>query len=231
MYWFYDYYYIVLVLPMILIAMFAQFNVQGTFKKYSKVISSRRMTGYDAARRILDANGLKNVEIKRVAGELTDHYDPRTNVVSLSENVYDSTSVAAIGVAAHESGHAVQHAVGYVPIKVRMAIIPVTQIASNLAMPLVLIGLMLAYPPLAILGCIFFGAATVFQLVTLPVEFNASKRALVALEDTGILGREEIAGSKKVLSAAAMTYVAALAVSLAQLLRLLLIVSGGRRKD
>ncbi len=231
MFWFYDYYYIVLVMPMLLLAFWAQWNVKNTFKKYSKVLSYRGLTGHDAARRILDANGLQNVVIKRVAGDLTDHYDPRTNTVNLSESVYDSQSVAAIGVAAHEVGHAVQHAVGYVPIKIRMAIIPVTQFASSMAIPLVLLGLALSFPALAFMGCIFFGAATVFQLVTLPVEFNASRRALNTLETNGILNGKELEGSKNVLSAAAMTYVAALAVSLAQLLRLLLIVGGGRNRD
>lgn len=231
MFWFYDYYYIVLVMPMLLLAFWAQWNVKSTFKKYSKVLSYRGLTGHDAARRILDANGLQNVVIKRVAGDLTDHYDPRTNTVNLSESVYDSQSVAAIGVAAHEVGHAVQHAVGYVPIKIRMAIIPVTQFASSMAIPLVLLGLALSFPALAFVGCIFFGAATVFQLVTLPVEFNASRRALNTLETNGILNGKELEGSKSVLSAAAMTYVAALAVSLAQLLRLLLIVGGGRDRD
>lgn len=231
MFWFYDYYYIVLVVPMMILAFWAQWNVQHTFKKYSKELSYRGMTGHDAARRILDANGLHNVAIVRVAGDLTDHYDPRTNTVNLSQSVYDSTSVAAIGVAAHEVGHAVQHAVGYVPIKIRMAIIPVTQFASTMSMPLVLIGLLLAFPGLALIGCAFFGMATVFQLVTLPVEFNASRRAMKTLEETRILSGKELDGSRNVLSAAAMTYVAALAVSLAQLLRLLLIVGGGNRRD
>ena len=165
-----------------------------------------------------------------MSGNLTDHHAPRTNTVRPSDSVYDNCSVAAIGVAAHEAGHDVQHAVGYTPIKIRTAIIPVTNFASNLAMPLVLIGLILSFPTLAYLGCIFFGTATVFQLVTLPVEFNASSRALKALEGSGILGSDEIVGSKKVLRAAALTYVAALAVSLAQLLRLLVIVGGGRRR-
>jgi len=231
MYWFYDYYYIVLVVPMMILALWAQWNVQHTFKKYSKVLSYRGMTGHDAARRILDANGLHNVAIVRVAGELTDHYDPRSNTVNLSQSVYDSQSVAAIGVAAHEVGHAVQHAVGYTPIKIRMAIIPVTQFASTMSMPLVLLGLVLSFPALALIGCAFFGMATVFQLVTLPVEFNASRRALNTLDTNGILNGKELEGSKNVLSAAAMTYVAALAVSLAQLLRLLLIVGGGRNRD
>ena len=227
---YFDVYYLILVLPAVLLAALASANVNSTFNKYSKVMSARRMTGADAARRILDSNGLYNVAINRVAGDLTDHYDPRNNTVNLSSSVYDNCSVAAIGVAAHEAGHAVQHAIGYTPIKIRTAIIPVTQFASNLAMPLVLIGIILSYPALAYLGCIFFGTATLFQLVTLPVEFNASNRALKALEGSGILGTQEIQGSKRVLTAAALTYVAALAVSLAQLLRLLLLVGNGRRR-
>ena len=225
---YFDYTYLIFVLPALLLALWAQTSVQSTFKKYSKVISSRRMTGAEAARRILDANGLYNVEVRKVSGQLTDHFDPRTNTVSLSESVYDNTSVAAIGVAAHESGHAVQHAVGYSPMKLRAAIIPVTQIGSRLAVPLVILGLLLAIPSLAYAGCIFFATATVFQLVTLPVEFNASRRALEAIEGTGLLNNEELDCSKKVLTAAAMTYVAALAVSLGQLLRLLFLVTNGR---
>lgn len=226
---YFDITYLIIVLPAVLLATLASANVNSTFQKYSKVISQRRMSGRDAARRILDANGLFNVAINRVSGNLTDHYDPRTNTVNLSDTVYDNCSVAAIGVAAHEAGHAVQHAVGYVPIKIRMAIVPVTNFASKLAMPLVIIGLLLSSTNLAYLGCILFASAAVFQLVTLPVEFNASSRALKALESSWILDAEELKGSKKVLTAAALTYVAALAVSLAQLLRLLIIVSGGRR--
>ena len=227
----FDITYFIFVVPAIILALWAQITVDSTFKKYSKVMSLRRITGAQAARRVLDANGLSNVEIRRVSGKLTDHYDPRNNTVNLSESVYDSVSVASIGVACHEVGHAIQHSVGYTPIKIRSAIIPITQIGSNLAMPLVLIGLILSYPPLAYAGCIFFALSTLFQLVTLPVEFNASRRAMSSIEQYGILDSEERVGSKKVLKAAAMTYVAALAVSLAQLLRLLLIVGGGRRRD
>ncbi len=227
----FDITYFIFVVPAIILALWAQITVDSTFKKYSKVMSLRRITGAEAARRVLDANGLSNVEIRRVSGKLTDHYDPRNNTVNLSESVYDSVSVASIGVACHEVGHAIQHSVGYTPIKIRSAIIPITQIGSNLAMPLVLIGLILSYTPLAYAGCIFFAMSTLFQLVTLPVEFNASRRATSSIEQYGILDSEESAGSKKVLKAAAMTYVAALAVSLGQLLRLLLIVGGGRKRD
>ena len=225
---YFDYTYLIFIVPAMLLALWAQTKVQSTFKKYSTVISARRMTGAEAARRILDANGLYNVKINRVAGNLTDHFDPRNNTVNLSEAVYDNPSVAAIGVAAHESGHAVQHAVGYSPMKLRAAIIPVTNIGSKLAIPLVLIGILFSIYQLAYIGCIFYATLALFQLVTLPVEFNASNRALEALENTGILGSEEIRGSKKVLSAAAMTYVAALATALAQLLRLIVMVNGRR---
>ncbi len=228
-YYGFDLGYLIFVLPAMFFAMWAQMSVQSTFKNYSAVMSSKRITGCQAARQILDANGLTNVIINRIPGDLSDHYDPRTNTVNLSAAVYDSCSVAAIGVAAHESGHAVQHAVGYVPIKIRTAIIPVSQIGSTLAFPLVIIGILLSYPPIAYLGCIFFGAATLFQLVTLPVEFNASRRAMESLAESGILYGDELEGSKKVLSAAALTYVAALAVSLGQLLRLLFIVNGRNR--
>ena len=170
------------------------------------------------------------MRIERVSGNLTDHFDPRTKVIRLSDSVYNSTSVAALGVAAHEAGHAVQHAVGYAPIKLRSAIIPVCQIGSNLAMPLVLIGLLLSFPGLAYLGVAFFGISALFQLVTLPVEFNASNRALEYLKNENILVGNEVNSAKKVLSAAAMTYVAALAVALANLLRLFMIVNRNSRR-
>lgn len=223
--------YIYLVLPAVLFALWAQFNVQSTFSKYSKVRSRSGMTGYDSARRILDANGLHNVGIARVAGKLTDHYNPKDNTIYLSDSVYGETTAAAIGVAAHEAGHAVQHAVGYTPMKVRSAIIPVTQIGSNLAMPLFLLGIILSYPTLAMIGVIAFGASTLFQLVTLPVEFNASSRAMDALRGYN-LDSDDLQSARKVLTAAALTYVAALAVSLANFLRLFLIASRMRgRRD
>lgn len=227
---YFDYTYLIYILPAVIFALWAQTKVNSTFKKYSGVISARRMTGADAARRILDANGLHNVQIRRVAGNLTDHFDPRNNTVNLSESVYDSPSVAAIGVAAHESGHAVQHAVGYGPMKLRSAIIPITNIGSRLAVPLIIMGLFLSFVELAYLGCICYATAAVFQLVTLPVEFNASNRALNALENTGILSSNELSGSKKVLSAAAMTYVAALATALLELLYWLSRVNRNNRR-
>lgn len=217
-----------IVLPALIFTIWAQHNVNSTYEKYSKVSVSRRMTGYDSARRILDANGLQEVRIERVHGHLTDHYDPRANVIRLSDSVHDSSSAAAIGVAAHEAGHAIQHAVGYGPIKLRTALVPVTNIGSRLSMPLFIIGLLLANQPLAYAGIILFSLTVVFQLVTLPTEFNASYRAVKALEG-GYFNDEELKGTKKVLSAAAMTYLAALFVALASLLRLLLIVNGRRR--
>ncbi len=213
-----------------ILSLWAQIKVNSTFSKYSKITSRRNLTGADAAQTILRRNGLSNVRVERVSGSLTDHYDPRTNVVRLSESVYDSNSVAAIGVAAHECGHAVQHATNYGPIKLRMAIIPATRIGSSLAMPLILIGLLLSMTGLAYIGVAFFALSTLFQLVTLPVEFNASSRALATLEEYGTLDDEELKGAKKVLSAAAMTYVAALAVSAVNLLRLMSIVSSGSRR-
>ena len=220
--------YIFLVLPAVIFALWAQFNVKSTFSKYSKIASRSGMTGFDSARRILDANGLGSVRIAHVSGDLTDHYNPTDNTIYLSDSVYGSNSAAAIGVAAHEAGHAVQHATGYTPIKIRSAIIPITNIGSNLAMPLIILGIILSFPTLAYIGVAAFGLSTLFQLVTLPVEFDASGRALKALE--GSLDGEDLASARKVLRAAALTYVAALAVSLVNLLRLLIIVAGNDRR-
>jgi len=229
--WFFvDYWYIVLVLPAVLIAGIAQARVSSTFKKYSRVMTEGGRTAAEVARMILDKNGLYDVDIECVKGDLTDHYDPRSNTVRLSEPVYGSSSVAAIGVAAHEVGHAIQHAESYAPIKLRTAIIPVTNIGASISPVFILLGLVLGSYPLAIFGVVLYSLMAVFQLVTLPVEFNASARALKTLDRDAILTRDEVGSAKKVLSAAAMTYVAALIVSLAQILRLLLIV-GGRRRD
>jgi len=236
-YYGFDWTYVVLVLPCIIFSLWASSSVNSTFKRYSSVLSSRRITGAQAAQRVLSGNGVTNVRIERIAGNLTDHYDPRTNVIRLSDSVYDSTSVAAIGVACHEAGHAVQYAQNYAPIKLRAAIIPITNIGSKLAMPLILAGLLLTVlgsfsNTLVLLGIACFGFSVVFQLVTLPVEFNASRRAMNAIEQTGMLTEEEQRGAKKTLSAAAMTYVAATAVALAQLLRLILLFGNrGRRRD
>lgn len=223
--------YIVLVMPALIFAMYAQSKVNTTFNKYRTVSNRRGYTGADVARKILDMNGLRNVVIERVPGNLTDHFDPKANVVRLSDATYSSTSVAAIGVAAHEVGHAVQHAEGYTPIKVRNAIVPVVQIASYAAWPLAIFGILLSFSKLATFGVLLFGAVVLFQLITLPVEFNASSRALKTLGNHQILDGEELASSKSVLSAAAMTYVASAVVAIANLLRLLSIVGIGRNRD
>ena len=234
-YYGFDWTYIVLVLPCIILSLWASANVNSTFKKYSRQFSRRHLTGAEAAQRVLFANGVRGVGIERVSGNLTDHYDPRANVIRLSDEVYGSTSTAAIGVACHEAGHAVQYAQEYAPIKLRAAIIPVTNFGSRLAMPLILLGLVMTAfgsfsDMLIYLGIACFGLSLVFQLVTLPVEFNASNRALAAIADGQLLDDEELKGARKTLRAAALTYVAATAVALAQLLRLLAIF-GGRRKD
>ena len=232
----FDWTYLVLVLPCIILSLWASSSVKNTFARYSKINSIRRITGAQAAQRVLSHNGVTGVRIERVSGNLTDHFDPRTNVIRLSDSVYDSTSVAAIGVAAHEAGHAVQYARHYAPIKLRAAIIPITNIGSKLAMPLILLGVVLSAlgnfsTALIDLGIAAFGLSLVFQLVTLPVEFNASRRAMGAIDDAGILTPEEQRGARKTLTAAAMTYVAATAVALAQLLRLIVLFSGRRRDD
>lgn len=225
--YFYDPTYIIII-PAIIFALIAQMNVTSTFQKYSKVRNARGFTGRDVARQILDNNGLYNVRIEQVSGNLSDHYDPRNNVVRLSDSVYNSSSVAAIGVAAHEVGHAIQHSQGYTPIKIRSAIIPVSQIGSSLAVPLVILGLILSIQPFITFGILLFTTVVFFQAITLPVEFNASRRALATLRDNFILDGEELSQSKKVLTAAALTYVAALFSSLMSLLRLILL--SGRRK-
>ncbi len=221
-YYGFDYYYLVLVLPALIIALWAQLKVKTTFSKYSSHRCS--LNGAEAAERVLEANGVHNVRIERVSGNLTDHYDPKTNVIRLSDAVYSERSIAAVGVAAHEAGHAVQYAKGYSPIRIRAIIHPVCSLGSQLSVPLLLIGLLFNFPILINLGIIFFSAALLFQLVTLPVEFNASKRALTAIKDNFILTTEaDYKGAKRVLSAAAMTYVASVLVSLMQLLRLIAI--------
>ncbi|MBO5954318.1 MAG: zinc metallopeptidase [Oscillospiraceae bacterium] len=233
---FFDWTYLVLVLPCVLLSLWASSSVNSTFKRYSNQHSRRGITGAEAAQRVLRANGITNVAIERVSGNLTDHYDPRTNVIRLSDSVHSSTSTAAIGVACHEAGHAVQYAQSYAPIKLRAAIIPVTNLGSRLAMPLILLGLLLAAfenmsYTFVYLGIACFGLSLVFQLITLPVEFNASRRAIAAIAQGELLTDEELKGAKKTLSAAAMTYVAATAVALAQVLRLLLIFGGRRRRS
>ena len=233
-YYGFDWTYLAIILPCIILSLLASSLVNRTFKRYSKQLSTRQITGAEAAQRVLSANGVGNVQITRVSGKLTDHYDPKRNVIRLSDSVYDSTSTAAIGVACHEAGHAVQYAKHYAPIKLRAAIIPVTNIGSMLAWPLILIGLLFSSSTMSTtfiyLGIACFSLSLIFQLVTLPVEFNASRRAMNAIEDGNLLTAEERKGARKTLTAAAMTYVAAVVVSLAQLLRLLLLF-GGRRRD
>ena len=235
-YYGFDWTYVYLVLPCLILSLWASARVNSTFKRYSRQFSSRGITGADAAQRVLRANGIGNVRIERIGGNLTDHYDPTTNVIRLSDDVYGSTSTAAIGVACHEAGHAVQYAQGYAPIKLRAAIIPVTNLGSKLAMPLILLGILFSSLGntsdfFINLGIACFGLSVLFQLVTLPVEFNASHRALAAIEQNGILTDDELAGARKTLSAAAMTYVAATATALAQLLRLLVLFGNNRRRN
>lgn len=226
----FDMYYVILVLPCMLFAMWAQWKVNSTFDRYSKVYSRRGMTAAQAAAAVLRANGVPGVPVERIAGKLTDHYDPRSNVIRLSDSVYSSTSVASIGVACHEAGHAVQYANHYAPIHLRAAIVPLTNIGSMMAMPLILLGFFINISGLITLGLAAFGLSTLFQLITLPVELDASHRALAAIEGNYLLEGDEVQMARKTLWAAAMTYVAALAVSLAQLLRLILIF-GRRDRD
>ena len=227
---FIDWLYVILVLPAVMLSLWASFNVNLTFKRYAKVPTVRGVTGAEAARRILYENGIYDVRIESVRGKLTDHYDPKNKVLRLSESTYNNASAAAVGVAAHEAGHAIQHAKGYIPLKLRNAIVPVTNIGSKLSVPLIILGIFLSlFSPIfayvAYFGVACFGLVTLFQLLTLPTEFNASKRAIRCIEDSYILEKREIQGAKKVLKAAAMTYVAALAVSFAQLLRFFLLVA------
>lgn len=220
-----DIYYLLLVVPAFLLALWAQIKVKGTYKKMSAVRNSRGLTGAQAASRVLYEHGVTNVRIERVSGTLTDHYDPRANVIRLSDGVFDSTSVAAVGIACHEAGHAVQYAKNYAPIRMRNAILPVCNVGSKIGIPLAIIGLVIGSMVgrwLFWAGILLYGLVALFQLVTLPVEFNASRRALQTIDDTGMLAGEEYKGARKVLTAAALTYVAALAVSLANLLRLIL---------
>lgn len=235
MFYYLDWTYIVLVIPAMILALYAQNKVNSTFKKYSRVASRSGMTGAQAARRLMELNGIYDVSIERVSGNLTDHYDPSKKVLRLSDSVYSDTSVAAIGVAAHETGHAIQHARGYVPLTLRTVMVPLANLGSTLSMPLIFLGILFSFSSrmgnsMINLGILLFGLSVVFTIVTLPVEFNASRRAVACLGDSGILYDDEIGGVKKVLSAAAMTYVASTAVALANFLRLI-IIFGGRRRD
>jgi Zn-dependent membrane protease YugP len=229
MYMPFDSTYLVLVLPALLFSLIAQGIVQSRFKKHSRQLTARGVTGAQAAREILRRAGVYDVSVERVSGSLTDHFDPRSNTIRLSDTVYSSASVAAVGVAAHETGHSLQYGSGYIPMKIRAAVIPATNIGSRLAVPLVLLGLFMQMTGLIYFGILLFCAVVFFQLITLPVEFNASARAIRLLDESGLLYEDELPGAKKVLTAAAMTYVAALAVSLAQLLRLLALAGRRRR--
>ena len=223
-----------LVLIGAVICLIASANVKSTYRRYSQVRSASGMTGAQAAERLLRAAGISDVQVGHVAGDLTDHYNPSRKVLNLSDTVYNSTSVAAIGVAAHECGHAIQHAHGYVPLNLRTAIVPVANIGSSLAWPVILLGLFINSESSQLIiniGILLFSFAVVFQLITLPVEFNASRRALTLLEEQGILGQQELPYTKKVLGAAALTYVASAAASILQLLRLILLFGGRRRDD
>ena len=228
-YYGYDWTYLLLIAG-IVISMIVSSKMKSTASKYSHVRSHSGMTGAEAATRILQAAGISYVKVQPVSGQLTDHYDPGTKTVHLSESSYRQTSLTAIGVAAHECGHAIQDAEEYAPLNIRSALVPVANFGSRLSWPVFILGLVMGLEPLTTIGILLFTAAVLFQLVTLPVEFNASSRALVMLENTGIMGQEELGGTKKVLKAAAMTYVAALASSALQLLRLVLL-AGGRRRD
>ena len=235
-YYGFDWTYLVIVLPCLLLSLWASSQVNSTFKRYERQLSSRRITGAEAAKRVLTSHGVYNVRIEQVNGKLTDHYDPKNNVIRLSDSVWGSTSTAAIGVACHEAGHAVQYAENYAPIKIRAAIIPLTNFGSKLAMPLILLGIIfsalgeLSYILVyAGIGC--FSLSLIFQLITLPVEFNASHRAIMAIQDSELLTTHELVGAKKTLRAAALTYVAAVAVSLGQLLRLILLFGRGDSRD
>ena len=225
------YYYTgIIMLPVFIFALICQAKVKTNFNRYSQIMNRSGMTGADAAWRLLQLNAITDVKIKRISGTLTDYYDPNKKEICLSEDVFNSRSIAAIGVACHEAGHACQHNEGYFPLKIRSIVIPATKIGSALGVPLCLIGLFINSEPLAYAGLIMYGFVALFQLITLPVEFNASKRALQTIEANGFLTDSEYVGARKVLSAAALTYVAALASALATILRLLIIVAGGRRR-
>jgi Zn-dependent membrane protease YugP len=219
----FDIYYLVLVVPTILLSLWAQFKVKSTFSKYSRVQCVRGITGAQTAKLLMDANNINNVAIEPVAGSLTDHYDPGHHVLRLSQPVYAASSIAAVGVAAHETGHAVQHARGYGPLWLRSALVPVANIGSSIGPWLAVAGLVMSFQPLLTIGIVLFAGAVAFYLITLPVEFNASSRALAILKQNQVLSGEELAGVRKVLSAAAMTYVASALTALMSLLRLVLL--------
>lgn len=217
-----DYYYIILVIPALILSMIAQIGVKSTYKRYSNMMNNRGLTGAMAAQKVLAYYGIYNVRIEQVSGSLTDHYDPRANVIRLSSGVYSGSSIAAVGVACHEAGHAAQHAQNYAPIKIRSSILPIANIGSSMGMILAVVGYFLSFSFLVNLGILLFAFVVLFQLVTLPIEFNASSRAIKVIDETGLLDSDEQRGAKKMLAAAAMTYVASLLVSLMSLIRLIL---------
>lgn len=219
----------VIMIPVLLFSFYCQIKVKRAFRRYSSVHAICGMTGAQAAARLLQLNGITDVQIRQIGGTLTDYYDPKNKEICLSGDVYNATSVAAIGVACHEAGHACQHAQGYAPLKIRNAAIPATRIGSSLGIPLVLLGMVFTWRPLIMVGIVLYALVALFQLLTLPVEFNASRRALQTIESNQFLTEQEYRGAKKVLTAAALTYVAALASALATLLRLLLLA--GRSND
>lgn len=229
-YYYFDSTYVLILIGAV-ISMIASAKVKSTYAKYGKVMSRSGLTGTDAARTILDNAGLRHIRIERISGDLTDHYSPKEQVLRLSDTTYNSRSIAAIGVAAHECGHAIQHADHYAPLTIRNSIVPVVNIGSTLSWPMILLGLIFGFTGFLKLGIIFFSFSLIFQIITLPVEFNASSRALRILDNSGMLYGEEISGAKKVLSAAAMTYVAAVIASLLSLLRLIILFGGRRRND
>lgn len=226
--YYFDWTYI-LVIAGALLSLLASWNVKSSYNRYARIANMRGLTGAEAARRILEANNVMNVQVQHVRGELTDHYDPRTQTVNLSDSVYNSTSVAALGVAAHECGHVMQHETGYVPLQIRTALVPAANIGSRFGIYIVILGLILAFEPLTTIGIWVFSLAVLFQIVTLPVEFDASRRALSMLEGYGMMGQEEVGGARKVLTAAALTYVAAAAASVMSLVRLLILRDNRRR--
>ncbi len=223
-----DSYYLILVLPAIILSIIAQIRVNSTYSKYSKIYNERRITGAQVAREILDNAGLYDVQVQMIQGKLSDNYNPKTNVVSLSPEVHEGTSVAAMGIAAHECGHAIQHATDYAPVKIRSAMVPVVNFSTRISWIVIVVGLFMASETIAMIGVILMAAATVFYLVTLPVEYNASRRAKELVVDLGLAQGSDSKGIKKVLSAAAMTYLAAFLTSLMSLLRVILIINRRR---
>ena len=232
-FYYFDYSYFLFMLPALILSLYAQIKVNSTFAKYSKIKNSNGLTGSEAAYKVLTQNGVTNVAVEHISGNLSDHFDPQTNIIRLSDSVYSSNSVAAVGVAAHEAGHAVQYANNYAPMKFRRVLVPITNIGSTLSIPLIFIGLLLPiqYDFIVNIGIALFSFAVLFQLVTLPVEFDASRRAIATLEQNGTLYDEELIGAKKVLSAAAMTYLAATFSAVMSLFRLILIAGNRRGRD